>query len=183
MLFSVHTYQVTLRESHGCIRGSELEVCLSSLACYISLHHCSFFSYYSAHRYETYLPTSSLCKLLSSDQGEISLATISFRLCPVFIRYIKLCFHAVNCMWNEYGQYYFIHFKTYQSKYIFFILTLCILKIETVCCTDTFGNLILTSQCHCPVDKFHLKQRRENNTSVMFIHFCQFLNTNRQLRN
>jgi hypothetical protein len=32
LLCSVHTYQVTLRESHGCIRGAELEVCLSSFS-------------------------------------------------------------------------------------------------------------------------------------------------------
>ena len=30
LLCSVHTYQVTLRDRHGCIRGAELEVCLSS---------------------------------------------------------------------------------------------------------------------------------------------------------
>ena len=54
---------------------------------------------------------------------------------------------------------------------------------KTACCTDTFGNVVLTSQCHCPVDKIYLKQRRENNTSVMFINLVQFLNANGQLRN
>ena len=32
LLCAVHTYQVTLRESYGCIRGAELEVCLSSFS-------------------------------------------------------------------------------------------------------------------------------------------------------
>jgi len=111
LLCSVHMYQVTLRESLGCIRGSELEVCLSPsvLARHTSFHQCSFFSCYSPKRYEIYLLTS-LCKLLSSDQREISLATVSSALWLVVIRYIILCFHVVNCTWNEDGKYYFVQF-------------------------------------------------------------------------
>jgi hypothetical protein len=90
----------------------------SVLASYITHHHCSYFSYYSPQGYEIYLLTS-LCKLLSSVQGEISFETISSRLCPVFIRYIKLCFHAVNCKWNEYGQYNFIQFIKISEQIYF----------------------------------------------------------------
>ena len=99
---------------------------------------------------------------------EISLATMSSHLFPVFIRYVTLYFKAVNCIWNEYGQYYFIQFIKISGQIYFLHLNFIILKIETVCSTVTFGNLILTSQCHPPIDKFHLKQRQTTRLKSLF---------------